>query len=101
MEDRNSMKTNYINEYTHEVFDTEKEAMASEKKYLEAQEVKKRKDSERAERAKELEAAMQKVIEAKKAYRKLLNEFCKDYGAYHYSLKDSDDFFELVNNIFN
>ena len=95
------MKTHYVNEYTHEVFDTKEEAVASEKKYLEAQEAKKRKDSERAERAKELEAAMQKVIEAKKAYRKLLNEFCKDYGAYHYSLKDSDDFFELVNNIFN
>ena len=95
------MKTKYWNEYTNEVFDTEEEAMASEKKYLEAQEAKKRKDSERAERAKEVEAAMQKVIDAKKEYRKLLNKFCKDYGAYHYSLKDSDDFFELVNNIFN
>lgn len=95
------MKTKYWNEYTNEVFDTEEEAMASEKKYLEAQEAKKRKDSERAERAKELEAAMQKVMEAKKEYKKLLNKFCKDYGSYHYSLKDSDDFFELVNNIFN
>lgn len=94
------MKTHYVNEYTHEVFDTEKEAMASEKKYLEAQEAKKRKDSERAERAKEVEAAMQKVIDAKKEYYKLLNDFNKTYGPYHFTIKNTDDIFELLNGIF-
>lgn len=82
------MKTKYWNEYTNEVFDTEEEAMASEKKYLDAQEAKKRKDSERAARAKEVEDAMKAVIEAKKHYNEVLKAFCKDYGSFHYSTND-------------
>ena len=57
------MKTKYWNEYTNEVFDTEEEAMASEKKYLDAQ-------------------------EAKKHYNEVLKAFCKDYGSFHYSTND-------------
>ena len=105
------MKTQFVNEYTGELFEDDKACAASEKKYVETQErkraeaeriaaEKKRKDSERAERAKEVEVAMQKVIDAKKEYRKVLQSFCKDYGSFHYSLKDTEDFFELVNNIF-
>ena len=82
------MKTKYWNEYTNEVFDTKEEAMASEKKYLDAQEAKKRKDSERAARAKEVEDAMKAVIEAKKHYNEVLKAFCKDYGSFHYSTND-------------
>lgn len=82
------MKTKYWNEYTNEVFDTEEEAMASEKKYLDAQEAKKKKDSERAARAKEVEDAMKAVIEAKKHYNEVLKAFCKDYGSFHYSTND-------------
>ncbi len=82
------MKTKYWNEYTNEVFDTEEEAMASEKKYLDAQEAKKRKDSERAARAKEVKDAMEAVIEARKHYNEVLKAFCKDYGSFHYSTND-------------
>ena len=86
------MKTKYWNEYTNEVFDTEQEALKSEQKYLDAQEAKKKKDSERAARAKEVEDAMKAVIEAKKHYNKVLKAFCKDYNYYHFSTNDLKDY---------
>jgi len=95
------MKTKYWNEYTNEVFDTEEEAIASEKKYLELQAARKKaeaereaarkkKDSERAERAKQVNEAAKKLMEAKKNYHKVLADFCKDYGAYHCSSNEPD-----------
>ena len=100
------MRKLYCNQYTDEIFDTEEKALASEQKYLEAQEAKKKaeaerkaalekKNSERAARAKEVE-------DKRKAYQKALSDFCKDYGAYHISIKDGnplsliDTFFDLI-----
>ena len=93
------MKTRYYNEYTNEIFDTEKEALESEKKYLEAKEAKKKKDSERAARAKEVDEAMKVAIEAKKKYQDLVRAFCKDYKSYHFSTNDMKnyDFFDFLN----
>ena len=93
------MKVKYWNEYTGETFNTEEEAIASEKKYLEAQEAKKRaeeekaaakkkKESERAARAKEVQEALNTAVEARKDYQKKLAAFCKDYGAFHFSTND-------------
>lgn len=82
------MKTKYINEYTNESFETEKEAKASEKKYLDAQEIKKKKDSERAARAKEVDEAMKAMLKARKQYMEVLKAFCKDYNSYHFSTND-------------
>lgn len=114
MEDRNSMITKYFNQYTNEGFNTAEEADASEAKYLEAQEAKKRaeaermaakkkKDSERAARAKEVQEALSVAVKARKEYQKKLTEFCNDYGAFHFSTKDIEDLepfsiFDLIEN---
>ena len=108
------MKTIYCNQYTDELFDTEEEAVASEKKYLEVQEARKRaeeerlatqkkKDSERAARAKHVEELLNKYTEARKEYVEALNAFCKDFGAFHTTLKGADplDWFDLVADLFN
>ena len=108
------MKTKYWNEYTNEVFDTEEEAVASEKKYLAAQEAKKKaeeeriaakkkKDSERAARAKEVQEAFAVAVKARKDYQTKLSNFCKDYGAFHFStddIKELEPFsiFDLIEN---
>lgn len=107
------MKKLYCNEYTNEPFTTEEACAESEKKYLAAQEAKKRaeeeklaaqkkKESERAARAKEVEAAQNKVREARKnlkdaqtEYSNLLSAFCRDYQVYHMSIKPND-FFNLL-----
>ena len=85
------MKIKYYDEYTNSVFNTKEEAEASEKKYLEAQEAKKKKDSERASRAKEVTEALNKAVEARKEYHNKLAAFCKDYGAFHFSTKDFEN----------
>ena len=108
------MKTRYWNEYTNEVFDTEEEALASEKEYLKVQEerkkaeqeriaAKKKKDSERAARAKEVQEALAVAVKARKEYQNKLSAFCKDYGAFHFSTKDIEELepfsiFDLIGN---
>lgn len=108
------MKTLFTNEYTDELFDTEEKAKASEKKYLEVQEAKKRaeeeriatqkkKDSERAARAKHVEELLTKYTNARKEYVDALNAFCRDFGAFHTTLKGADplDWFDLVTDLFH
>lgn len=102
MEDRNSMITKYFNQYTNEPFNTPEEADASEKKYLKVEEEKKKKASERAERAKEVEEALKVAIDARKHYNEVLKAFCKDYGSFHYSTNDLKnynifDIFDVLN----
>lgn len=100
------MKKLYCNEYTDEPFETEEEALASEKKFLDAKAAKEKAEAERkaaAERKNSERAARAKEVEDKrKAYQKALSDFCKDYGAYHISIKDGnplsliDTFFDLI-----
>lgn len=100
------MKTIYCNQYTDELFDTEEKALASERKYLEAKAAKEKVEAERkaaAEKKNSERAARAKEVEDKrKAYQKALIDFCKDYGAYHVSIKDGnplsliDTFFDLI-----
>ena len=93
-----------ISEKTGKEYMTVSECMEAEKAYDEAvalqEQEKARKAEERSARAKEVEAAYQKVIEAQKDYRELLNLFCKDYGSFHMTLKDGNSFFDHFFNIF-
>lgn len=108
------MKTIYCNEYTDELFDTEEKARESERKYLAAQEAKKKaeteklaaqkkKESERAARAKEVEEALKAFTDARKNYVEKLNAFCKDYGSFHTTVKGTNpmDWFDLITDLFN
>ena len=58
-----------------------------------------KKTSERKARAKEVEDALKAATAARAKYDKLLRDFCKDYGAFHYSFNGEDadifDFFKF------
>lgn len=82
----------YYSEKLEKLFETEEELKSAEKARDEEEAKEKVKREQRAERAKEVEEAYKKYIE-------LLNQFVKDYGNYHCSVKDGDDFLLLVNNL--
>lgn len=88
-----------ISDKTGKEYATVEECVAAEKEYDEAIEAEKARKAalaeRRADRAKEVEAAYRKVVEAQKDYHKVLAAFCKDYGAFHMTLNDPFDFFNL------
>ena len=47
--------------------------------------------TQRKERASEIEQSYQKVLEARKEYNKLVDNFVKDYGSYHFSVTKNID----------
>ena len=73
----------YYSEKLNKVFDKVEDLESAEKEHAEkeAQALKLR--EERKVRAKEVE-------DAYIAYKKLLNQFIKDYGSYHQTIKDND-----------
>lgn len=73
----------YYSEKLKKVYDSVEELEKAEKELQERELVEKAKREERTARAKEVDEAYQK-------YQKLLREFIKDYGAYHYSNKGDD-----------
>jgi len=67
---------------------------------------KEKKEKELAERkaaATQVETARKAYLEAQKAYRKTLEEFCGKYGTYHYSTNSADEIpslFDWFGNFF-
>ena len=95
----------YYSEVLDRVFDSEKELVAEETKAKNA-EIEKRileqkKAEERKSRAAEVEKARIAANEAATNYRKLLEDFCKDYGSYHYTIKNPSDNKNPIENEFN
>ncbi len=100
----------YYSDVLKRLFDSEKELLEAEDAKKKAEEEKalreKEKNAARAEAAKKVEEAMKKAAEANKNYREVLSDFCKNYGAYHYSFTDDgkedtyDLFDELVKFLF-
>lgn len=91
----------YYSDVCNKVYDTEAELAKAEAEVAEkkaaAEKAKKEKElalkaknEKRAERAKAVEDAYKKSVEARKNYEKVLADFCKDYGAYHTTLKSED-----------
>ena len=70
------------------------EALAAEKEYDEAAAKEKaRKENlanERKERAKEVEDALQAVVDAYKGYEEKLNAFVRDYGSFHATIRTGE-----------
>lgn len=85
-------------------FDTVDACLEAEKAYdAKVAEEKAKKEAltaERTKRAKEVEEAYKKANEAKKVYNDLLNKFCKDYGSFHMTLKNTDPFVDFFDNWF-
>lgn len=93
----------YYSRKTKELYKTPEECEAAEAKYdakLKEEEDRKTKlTEERKVRAAEVEKAYAEVVDAQKAYHKLLNEFIKDYGSFHMTFGNRsrlDDLFDAV-----
>jgi membrane protein involved in colicin uptake len=74
---------------------------AEEKALAEAKAKKEAAAAERKAEADKVEAARQELIKAQKNFSDILTEFCKKYGAYHYTLKPGETIQEIWNDIFN
>ena len=83
----------YYSEEMKRFFDTEEECMTAEAAYEEELENARRAKAEAAERrkarAQEVELARDELIKARDNFNKVLNDFCKDYGTYHFSINES------------
>lgn len=80
-----------------------REKIQKERELALAKEKKEKALAERKEAATKVEAARQAFNEARKAYHKELDTFCKKYGTYHYTTDGKDDIpslFDLFDNLF-
>ena len=98
----------FYSEKLNKVFETEKECVAAEEKYdveLAAKQAKEKQLADtRKQRAKAIEESYKKVVEARKEYKKLVDEFTQDYGSFHMSVKSDNladmDLFDLFKYAF-
>ena len=84
----------YTSEILNKSFKSEEECLKAEQEHNEKLALEEKKKAELAEtkktRAKEVEDAFKKVVDAEKEYNELKNKFIKDYGYFHMSYRDSD-----------
>lgn len=98
----------FYSEQLNKVFETEKECVAAEEKYAAELAAKQAKEKQladtRKQRAKAIEESYKKVVEARKEYKKLVDEFTQDYGSFHMSVKSDNladmDLFDLFKYAF-
>ena len=86
----------YYSEVLNKTFDSETECLEAETKYTEkkAKEEKQKElvNAKRKERAKEVEAAYDAVLEVQKKYAELRNKFIQDYGSWHMTISTPNAF---------
>lgn len=96
------MKKLFYSEVLHKTFDSEDECVKAETEHLEKIDAEKKRKEEfataRKARAKEVEDAYKKVMDALKEYEELKKNFIKDYKSWHCSFTSSG--FSL-NDLFN
>lgn len=91
----------YYSEVTKQFYNSEEECVKAEevlleeKRAIEAEKLKLA--NERKERAAEIEQARDEYLAAREKYNTLVNNFCRDFGSYHYSIKSVDDANDLYN----
>lgn len=106
----------YYSEVTRTTYNTAAECIAAEKAHeaeqkreeerrqKEALALKEKKEKEaaaRKEAAAKVEEARKVMVEAQKAYRDALTDFCANYGTYHASLSSVHDIPTLFSDFFN
>lgn len=86
------MKTLFFSEVLNQYFTDEQACLQAEKEYAEkvaAQKEQERKLKEtKASKAKEIEEAYKAYKDAEKHYLELRNQFVKEYGQYHMTVRD-------------
>ena len=99
---------NSVEEANHAEFELKekenREKIQKEREPALAKEKKEKALAERKTAAEKVETARKAYIEAQKAYRTELENFCKQYGTYHYSTNNADEIpslFDWLNNLFN
>ena len=70
----------FYSDVTKKLYETQEDLIKAEKEI-------KDKESNRAKRAKEVETAISAAEAAQKKANKLLNDFLKDYGSFHATIK--------------
>ena len=95
----------YYSDITKRTYDTEAECLKAEKIFNETarkkEEAERKKSEERKNRAQQIEAAREEVAKAKEKYDKLLTDFCRDYGSYHYSITSPMSLSEYFSTLLN
>jgi deoxyxylulose-5-phosphate synthase len=112
------MALKYYSDKTNKFYDTADEANRAEFELKEKENLEKirkerelalekeKKEKALAERkaaAEKVDAARKAYLEAQKAYRTELEAFCKQFGTYHYSVKDGEEIpslFDVFGNLF-
>lgn len=88
----------YYSDLTQRMYNSAEECEKAEIELKKAEEKKakeiEQKTAARKEKAAKVDAAYKALCEARKNYEKVLSDFCKDYGAYHKTIK-KDDFIDL------
>lgn len=100
----------YFSEKLNKVFESEQECVEAENKFelakQEKEEKEKRLTQERKERAHEIEEQYKKIMDDRKEYRKLVDDFIRDYGSFHCTFKSNEpvfsdmDLFDLLKYAF-
>ena len=95
----------YYSDITKQFYETEKACLKAEQAHTAAarrkEEEEHKKSEERKARAQEVEKARAELTKAKKHYDKVLADFCKDYGSYHYSITTPTSLTDYLNELFN
>lgn len=99
----------YFSDITKRFYETEQDCIDAEVEVQKAQEAaqieRQKKIETRKQRADEVETARNNYLEARKAYNEVLMQFCRDYGAYHCSIKNNQkenisDYFDALFGLF-
>lgn len=81
----------YYSEETRDYYDSAEECEKAEKNAIAVREAEEQHKKEladtRATRAKEVEAAYERYLDAGKEYNKLLHDFLRDYQSYHMTIR--------------
>ena len=85
----------YYSEISKKFYDNANDCMEAERAELKRQEAVKeaqaKKDADRKAAAAKVDAARKAMVEAQKNYQKELEEFCKIYKTYHFSIDSDED----------
>ena len=86
------MAVKIYSDVTKQFYDNETAALKAEEEVRKAQD---EKVARRKKMADTVDAKRKAYDKARREYREALDNFCKDYGSYHYTLADKDleDFF--------
>lgn len=94
----------YYSDITRQFYETAKGCKEAEDQYKQALAEKEANElklkEEKANRAKEVEAAYQAVLDAQKHYNELKNSFIKDYKTYHMTYSTVNDLFNDITETF-